>query len=193
MLLWKPLKVLLLSNSNHNNEGLEDHLYNSSVAWLVFITVCNRLLEALPVFVEINVRARLLCCLCHRCKLWRKENNLVACIAPEFYPSRERAASGSSLCSLVAIQSNTAYTWLLLSLAVVVKCPGAQQKLQSVELRQSLGTWKQRYPEKAPLKASVLDFSALCPMMWSGINRALDLRAGKALVGHLDNSLLHKG
>ena len=114
------------------------------MAWLVFITVCNRLLEALPVFIEINVRARLLCCLCHRCKLWQKENNPVACIAPQFYPSRERAASGSSLCSLV---------------------------------------------EKALLKANVLDFTASYPMMWSGINTALDLRAGKALVGHLDNFL----
>lgn len=148
VLLWKPLKVLLLSNSNHNNEGPEDRLYNSSMAWLVFITVCNRLLEALPVFIEINVRARLLCYLCHRCKLRQKENTLMACVAPESYPSRERAASGSALCSLVAIQSNTAYTWFLLLLVVEVKCPGAQQKLESVELHQSLATWKRRYWEK---------------------------------------------
>lgn len=186
LLLWKPLKVLFLSNSNHNNEGLEDHLYNSSMTWLVFITVCNRLLEALPVFIEINVRARLLCCLCHRCKLWQK-NNLVACIAPEFYPSRETAASGSTPCSLVALQSNAAYIWLLLSLVVVVKCPGAQQKLESVELCQRVATWTQRYWEKAPLKASVSDFTASYPVMWSGVNSAPALRAGKALGGHLGN------
>lgn len=69
----------------------------------------------------------------------------------------------------------------------MVKCPGAQQKLESAELRQRPATWKQRYQEKAPLKASALDFTASYSIMWSGINRALDLRAGKALAGHVDN------
>lgn len=86
--------------------------------WLVFITAYNRLLEALPVFIEINVGVRPLC-LCHRCKLWHKENNLTVCTAPEFYPSRVRAASGSSSCSLIAIQTDTIYTWLLLAPVVM--------------------------------------------------------------------------
>lgn len=156
------------------------------MAWLVFISACKRLLEALPVFIEVNARARLLSCLCHRCKLWQKENNPVAHTAPGFHPSWERAVSGSSLDSFVAVPPTSAYPQLLLT-AVVVRCPGAQQKLESVVLHQRLAAWKQRDQDKAPLKASVLDSTASYPVTWSGINRAPDLRAGKALGGHVDN------
>lgn len=83
--------------------------------WLVFITAYNRLLEALPVFIEMNAGVRPWC-LCR--KLWNKENNLMACPALEFHPSRGRAAPGSSPCSLVAIQADTVCPWLLLALVV---------------------------------------------------------------------------
>lgn len=69
----------------------------------------------------------------------------------------------------------------------MVRCPGAQQKLESVELHQRLAAWKQRNQEKAPLKVSVLDSSASYPITWSGINRAPDPKAAKALAGHVDN------
>lgn len=84
--------------------------------WLVFITAYNRPLEAIPVFIEINVGLRPWC-LCCRCKLCNKENNLMACPALEFHPFRVRAASGSSPCS--AFQTGTVYTWLLLALMVM--------------------------------------------------------------------------
>lgn len=60
------------------------------MAWLVFITVCKSSLAALPVCVGVNVRVRLLCCLCPGCKLWQQENDPVACVAPELCPSREK-------------------------------------------------------------------------------------------------------
>lgn len=50
-------------------------------------------------------------------------------------------------------------------------------------LQQSLALGEQSYQEKAPLNA------VLYPMMWSGINAALTLRAGKAVVGHSDSLL----
>lgn len=128
-------------------------------------------------FIEINIRVRLWCCLCHRCKLGKKENNLVACVASEFYPSRERAASGCSLCS-----------WVLFRIALLILgpcCHWWSSVLEHSEARR-LATWKPRDQKKGSPE-SALDFTALYPMVWSGINRAPDLRAGKAQAGHPDN------
>lgn len=145
--------------------------------WLVFITAYNRLLEALPVFIEINAGVRPWC-LCRRCKLWNKENNLMAC------PSRVRSFTlpgwGQHLAALPAL-------WLPFRLTLFVlgscwpwwSCCGAQQKLRSVELHQTQLTWKQRYQEKTLPKGRVFSFTSLHPMMWSGISRALILQLAK--------------
>lgn len=76
------------------------------------------------------------------------------------------------------------FAWLLLTPAVAVKCPRAQQK--SAELPPRPATWEQRHQEKASWEASVFDFTALYPTMRSCINRVLDPGAGGALVGHPD-------
>lgn len=111
--------------------------------WLVFITAYNRPLEAIPVFIEINVGLRPWC-LCCRCKLWNRENNLMACPALEFHPFRVRAASGSSPCSLpfrlALFKLGSCLPWW--------SCHGAQQ-LRFVELHPKQLMWKQRYQEKA--------------------------------------------
>lgn len=99
----------------------------------------------------------------------------MACPALEFHPSRVRAAPGSSPCS------DCHSGWHSLCLA-----PAGHD----MEHNKSSGLWsciKQRYQEKTLLKMRVFIFTSLHPMMWSGVSRALDLTAGKALVGHQDN------
>lgn len=149
--------------------------------WLVFITAYNRPLEAIPVFIEINVGLRPWC-LCCRCKLWNRENNLMACPALEFHPFRVRAASGSSPCSLpfrlALFKLGSCWPWW--------SCHGAQQ-LRFVELHPKSSCGNRDIKKRLSLKVRVLSFTSLHPMMWSGIYRAPDLTAGTALVGHQDN------